>query len=80
MSASGEVRSQLAVQFGVLCPLLDERQQRLAIGAEARLQGHGGSRVARAAHSGQRDDGYARGVDESETAEEPRGLGPGQDP
>ncbi|TXS65989.1 hypothetical protein EAO69_30405 [Streptomyces sp. me109] len=33
MSVSDEVRSQLAVKFGVLFPHLDERQRRLLMGA-----------------------------------------------
>ncbi|MET8517812.1 ISAzo13 family transposase, partial [Streptomyces sp. NPDC005077] len=36
--------------FGLLLPHLDERQQRLTLGAAARVLGHGGIRmVARAA-------------------------------
>lgn len=50
MGIPQEVRDQLAAKFGVLFPHLDERQQRLLMGAEARVLGHGGIRaVARAA-------------------------------
>jgi hypothetical protein len=50
MAIPGEVLEQLAVRFEVLLPHLNERQQRLALAAEARLLGHGGVRaVARAA-------------------------------
>jgi DDE family transposase len=51
---------------------LDERQRRLAIGAEARSLGHGGIRVvARAA--GARDGTVSRGASELESGEEPLG-------
>lgn len=50
MRIPSEVRGQLALRFGVLFLHLNERQQRLALAAEARLLGHGGVRaVARAA-------------------------------
>lgn len=50
MRIPSEVCDQLALRFGVLLPHLNERQQRLALAAEARLLGHGGVRaVARAA-------------------------------
>src|SRR5580700_3545692 len=51
----------LAAKFTVLLPHLDERQRRLALGAEAQMLGHGGIRlVARAA--GVREGTVARGV------------------
>ncbi|MBZ9645177.1 ISAzo13 family transposase [Streptomyces sp. PSKA30] len=72
MSVSDEVRSQLAVKFGVLFPHLDERQRRLVMGAEARLLGHGGIRaVARAAQVSETT--VRKGVDELEAGEEPLG-------
>jgi hypothetical protein len=37
--------SALAAKFQALFPHLDERQRRLAAGAEARSLGHGGIRV-----------------------------------
>ena len=50
MGISIEVRGQLVLRFRVLFPHLNERQQRLVLGQEARLLGHGGVRaVARAA-------------------------------
>jgi hypothetical protein len=45
MGIAGETREQLTVKFAVLFPHLDERQQRLLLGAEARILGHGGVRV-----------------------------------
>jgi hypothetical protein len=62
----------LAVKLRVLLPHLDERQRRLALGAEARMLGHGGIRlVARAA--GVREGTVARGVAELDSGEEPLG-------
>jgi hypothetical protein len=50
MAISTEVREQLARKFEALLPHLNERQQRLMLGTEAQLLGHGGIRaVARAA-------------------------------
>lgn len=66
------IRDQLAAKFGVLFPHLDERQQRLLMGAEARVLGHGGIRaVARAA--GVSEATVRKGVDELEAGEEPLG-------
>ena len=45
MGISTEVGGQLVVRFRVLFPHLNERQQRLALGQEARLLGHGGVRA-----------------------------------
>src|SRR5580700_9794812 len=60
----------LAAKFTVLLPHLDERQRRLALGAEAQMLGHGGIRlVARAA--GVREGTVARGVAELEAGGEP---------
>jgi hypothetical protein len=60
------------VKLRVLLPHLDERQRRLALGAEARMLGHGGIRlVARAA--GVRVGTVARGVAELDSGEEPLG-------
>ena len=56
----------------MIFPHLDERQQRLLMGAEARALGHGGiRRVARAA--GMREGTVARGVSELESGEPPLG-------
>jgi transposase len=72
MGVSDEVRSQLAVKFGVLFPHLDERQRRLSMGAEARILGHGGIRaVARAAQVSETT--VRKGVDELEAGQEPSG-------
>jgi hypothetical protein len=50
MRADEEIEAGLAAKFEALFPHLDERQRRLAAGAEARSLGHGGIRVvARAA-------------------------------
>ena len=50
MGISIEVRGQLVLRFRVVFPHLNERQQRLVLGQEARLLGHGGVRaMARAA-------------------------------
>jgi Rhodopirellula transposase DDE domain len=60
----------LAAKFTELLPHLDERQRRLALGAEARMLGHGGIRlVARAARVD--EDTVSRGTSE---------LGGGQAP
>jgi hypothetical protein len=62
----------LAAKFEVLFPHLDERQRRLAAGAEARSLGHGGIRVvARAA--GMRDGTVSAGVVELESGVAPLG-------
>ena len=45
MGIAVEVEESLAGKFEVLFPHLDERQRRLAAGAEARALGHGGIRV-----------------------------------
>src|SRR3954451_14835117 len=72
MAIAGESREQVAVKFAVLFPHLDERQQRLLMGAEARILGHGGVRVvARAA--GKRGPRVRKGVDEWEGRGPPRG-------
>src|SRR5690349_16864601 len=66
------VEAVLAAKFQALFPHLDERQRRLAIGAEARSLGHGGiRRVARAA--GVREGTVSRGVAELESGVAPLG-------
>jgi len=50
MAIGTEVEAALTAKFAALLPHLDERQRRLAMGAEARVLGHGGIKVvARAA-------------------------------
>ncbi|WP_327242291.1 ISAzo13 family transposase [Streptomyces sp. NBC_01320] len=72
MGITQEIRDQLSAKFGVLFPHLDERQQRLLMGAEARLLGHGGIRaVARAA--GVSEATVRKGVYELEAGEGPLG-------
>jgi transposase len=72
MGIPQEIRDQLALKFEVLFPHLDEQQQRLLMGAEARLLGHGGIRaVARAAESSETT--VRKGVDELESGGEPLG-------
>jgi hypothetical protein len=62
----------LSAKFEALFPYLDERQRRLAAGAEARSIGHGGIRiVARAA--GMREGTVSRGVAELESGQVPPG-------
>lgn len=66
------IEAVLAAKFETLLPHLDERQRRLAIGAEARSLGHGGIRlVARAA--GVREGTVSRGVAELESGQDPLG-------
>src|SRR5690242_5663234 len=65
-------REMLAAKFEAILPHLDERQRRLLMGAEARVLGHGGSRlVARAA--GIREATVSLGVAELESGQEPLG-------
>src|SRR4051794_9929269 len=74
MGIAGETREQLAVKFAVLFPHLDERQQRLLMGAEARMLGHGGVRVVAQA-AGTSETTVGKGVDELEAGEAPLGRG-----
>jgi len=72
MGVSEGTRSQLAAKLEVLLPHLDERQRRLAMGAEARTLGHGGIRaVARAA--GVSEVTVSKGVAELESGRDPLG-------
>ncbi|MFF1713139.1 ISAzo13 family transposase [Streptomyces sp. NPDC058268] len=57
------VEAVLAAKFQVLLPHLDERQRRLAIGAEALSLGHGGIRLVAAA-AGVREGTVSRGAAE----------------
>ena len=72
MGVAGESREQLVVKFAVLFPHLDERQQRLLMGAEARILGHGGVRVVAQA-AGKSETTVRKGVDELEAGEAPLG-------
>jgi hypothetical protein len=74
MRVDEEIRGQLAARFAVLLPHLNERQQRLALGTEARLLGHGGV-VAVAAASGVSPTTVRRGVTELDAGEEPLPVG-----
>ncbi|MFD9286690.1 ISAzo13 family transposase, partial [Streptomyces mirabilis] len=58
--------------FGLLLPHLDERQQRLTLGAAARVLGHGGIRMVAGA-AGVAESTVSRGKRELEHAEEPAG-------
>ena len=49
MRVDDEVCGQLATRFEALLPHLNERQQRLALGTEARLLGQGSVRAVAAA-------------------------------
>lgn len=57
------IEAVLAAKFQVLLPHLDERQRRLAIGAEALSLGHGGIRLVAAA-AGVREGTVSRGAAE----------------
>ena len=74
MRFDAEVRGQLAQRFEVLLPHLNERQQRLALAAEARLLGHGGVRVVAEA-TGVSATTVRRGVAELESSEDPLPVG-----
>src|SRR3954471_17813019 len=74
MPVAAEVRGQLARRFEVLLPHLNERQQRLALAAEARLLGHGGIRAVAEA-TGVSATTVHRGVAELESAEDPLPVG-----
>jgi Rhodopirellula transposase DDE domain len=74
MRVDDEVRGQLATRFEVLLPHLNERQQRLALGCEARLLGHGGV-AGVAAAAGVSPTTVRRGVDELDSAAEPLPVG-----
>ena len=72
MAVGAEVGASLAAKFVALFPHLDERQRRLAMGAEARVLGHGGvAVVARAA--GVSRVTVSAGVAELEAGEAPLG-------
>ena len=72
MGIGAEVESALTAKFAALLPHLDERQRRLAMGAEARVLGHGGIKVvARAA--GVNAVTVSKGAAELEAGEEPLG-------
>ncbi len=72
MAIGAEVEATLKAKFAALLPHLDERQRRLALGAEARVLGHGGiTVVARAA--GVNPVTVSKGADELEAGEEPLG-------
>ncbi|WP_238426872.1 ISAzo13 family transposase [Streptomyces adustus] len=66
------IEAVLAAKFQALLPHLDERQRRLAIGAEARSLGHGGIRLVAAA-AGVREGTVSRGVAELESGQAPLG-------
>src|SRR4051794_4375912 len=74
MRVDDEVRGQLATRFEGLLPHLNERQQRLALGCEARLLGHGGV-AAVASAAGVSSTTVRRGVDELDSAGEPLPVG-----
>lgn len=74
MRIDEDLRGPLATRFEVLLPHLDERQQRMALGAEARLLGHGGvAAVAAAARVSPTT--VRRGVTELDSGEEPLPVG-----
>jgi hypothetical protein len=70
MTIGADVEAALTAKFAALLPHLDERQRRLAMGAEARVLGHGGiTVVARAA--GVSAVTVSKGAAELEAGEEP---------
>jgi transposase len=72
MAVAVDIEELLAAKFSALLPHLDERQQRLYLGAEARSLGHGGiTAVARAA--GVSRQTVARGVAELDSGQAPMG-------
>jgi transposase len=72
MAIPEDAEASLTAKFQALFPHLDERQRRLAAGAEARSLGHGGIRVvARAA--GMREGTVSDGVAELESGAGPLG-------
>ena len=72
MAFPEDVEASLTAKFQALFPHLDERQRRLAAGAEARVLGHGGIRVvARAA--GMREGTVSDGMAELESGAGPLG-------
>jgi hypothetical protein len=66
------IEDSLAGKSGVLFPHLDERQRRLAAGAEAGALGHGGIRVVAGA-AGMREGTVCGGVAELEPEQAPLG-------
>ncbi|MFD3567383.1 ISAzo13 family transposase [Streptomyces sp. NPDC058667] len=62
------IEDVLAAKFQALLPHLDERQRRLAIGAEALSLGHGGIRIVAAA-AGVREGTVSRGAAELESGQ-----------
>ena len=70
MAIGTEIEAALAAKFASLFPHLDERQRRLAMGAEARVLGHGGIKmIARAA--GVSPTTVSKGATELESGSEP---------
>src|SRR4051812_50129901 len=74
MRVDDEVHGQLATRFEVMLPHLNERQQRLALGCEARLLGHGGV-AAVAAAAGVSPTTVRRGAGELDSPEQPLSVG-----
>lgn len=72
MAVSADVVEALRAKFDTLLPHLDERQQRLLLGAEARSLGHGGI-AAVASASGASRSRISQGASELEAGPEPLG-------
>ena len=83
MAIDADVVDSLRAKFEAVLPHLDERAQRLVLGAEARSLGHGGI-VAVARASGSARSRVSEGVAELESGHEPLGrvrrLGGGRKP
>jgi len=72
VAIDAEMVELLRAKFEAVLPHLDERQQRLVMGGEARSLGHGGiAAVARATGASRSRISY--GVDELESGEAPLG-------
>src|SRR5438132_10868304 len=72
MGGNEEAVRVLAAKFAAIFPHLDERQRRLLMGAEARVLGHGGIRLAARA-AGVREATVSLGVSELDSGAEPLG-------
>jgi hypothetical protein len=70
MAIPSDADYQLALEFEVLLPHLNERQRRLLLAAEARLPGHGGVRAV-AQVAGVSESTVRKGVFELEDGQNP---------
>ena len=73
MAVAVEVEESLAVKFAALLPHLDERQQRLYLGSEARSLGHGGVAAVALGRLGEPRNGDRGGGRKPEAGQQPPG-------